>query len=93
MASVPVKITMLSRFDTTDALPLDTPVRPYNRYSSVRPNGAFLGVHRSPLERLLQKSTVSLGAVDTLAEYRATLSAPELCLDELSYYLCTVYLF
>ena len=68
-------------------------MRPYNRYSSMRPDGAFLGVRRSPLERLLQKSTVSLGAVDTLADYRATLSAPELRLDELSYYLCTVYLF
>ena len=82
-------------FDTTDALI----VRPYSRYSShrsttdavtfdttdaqiVRPDGALLGMRRSPV-----------GDIETIADHSVTLSAPELRLDVLSYYLCTVYLF
>ena len=53
-----------------------------NRYSSVRSDGAFLGMRRSLLE-----------AVDAFADHSVTLNAPELRLDVRSYYLCTVYLF
>ena len=46
-----------------------------------RHDGAFIGMRRPPLED-----------VETFADHSVTLRATELRLDELSYYLCTVYL-